>query len=85
MSLKKTLLALIFPAALWAQSITTGAVTGIVTDPIGGGIADANVTLTGLARISHECALIWWPTKRAGFRMGWRLRSMREATEIPGL
>ncbi|MGA8594329.1 MAG: carboxypeptidase regulatory-like domain-containing protein [Bryobacteraceae bacterium] len=49
MSLKKTLLALIFPAALWAQSITTGAVTGIVTDPTGGGIADANVTLTGLA------------------------------------
>lgn len=47
--LKGYVLALVLPSAIFAQSITTGAITGIITDPSGGAVPAATVILTGLA------------------------------------
>lgn len=48
-SLLGCVLALILPFAVFPQSITTGSVTGIVTDQTGAAVPNATVTLTGSA------------------------------------
>ncbi len=53
-------LAVILPSAVFPQSITTGSVTGMVTDQTGGAVPNATVTLTGSAtnvsQITHTGA-----------------------------
>jgi hypothetical protein len=50
------LLFFVCASMLTAQSITTGAVTGIVTDPTGAGIPNATVTMTELATDASHTA-----------------------------
>ncbi|MBV9508134.1 MAG: carboxypeptidase regulatory-like domain-containing protein, partial [Acidobacteriia bacterium] len=39
-------LCLVFSTSVWAQSITSGAIAGTVTDPSGAGVPNASVTMT---------------------------------------
>src|SRR5438270_13642357 len=44
------------PPALMGQSVSTGTITGTVTDPSGAAVAGATVTLTNLAKSTSRTA-----------------------------